>query len=32
MQFDPAIVLFGAVVILLVAILSGVLYAAKQSP
>ena len=28
MQFDPAIVLFGAVVTLLVAILIGVLYAA----
>ena len=30
MQFDPAIVLFGAVVILLVAILIGVFYAARD--
>ena len=30
MEFDPAIVLFGAVVLLLVAILIGVLYAARD--
>jgi len=30
MEFDPAIVLFGAVVLVLVAILIGVLYAARD--
>ena len=30
MEFDPAIVLFGAVVLLLVAILIGALYAARD--